>query len=132
MSDHVVKATQRGCENTEMSSWYLARLLDVYEEERRRGKTIDSTEVSFRIGSKLVALRDTPGHDNFVRNVVSALHKVDCVCLNVSMIEKEFVAAVANLSEKLELIVANGIKNVVVVANKMGSIEWCKETYKKT
>lgn len=37
VSDHEVEVIRKNCENTKMASWYLARLLDVYDEERRRG-----------------------------------------------------------------------------------------------
>lgn len=76
-------------------------------------------------------MRDTPGHDVFVKNVVPALHGVDSVCLVVSMIEREFRASIVGLREKLQLVRSKGIKNIVVVANKMDMVGWDRGVYKR-
>ena len=35
VTDHAVEIEKKSCEGTRMASWYLARLLDIYEEERK-------------------------------------------------------------------------------------------------
>ncbi|MBM0275419.1 elongation factor G [Micromonospora tarensis] len=60
---------------------------DSHELERRRGITIKSAVVSFRVNDVHVNLVDTPGHSDFVAEVERALRMLDAAVLVISAVE---------------------------------------------
>lgn len=108
-----------------------ARILDINQEELERGKTHEHMNVEFIHNGHQYELVDTPGHQIFIREMISGLAGVGIACLVVSMMEGEFESAFdrGNLKEHLIIARVSGVKKVVILANKMDLIDWDLKIY---
>lgn len=111
-----------------MMSWKYARLLDICEEERERGKTHEFTEVKMTCNNKEYTFIDTPGHEIFVRSMLEGLLMgkmtcdVACYVIDVTNFDSAFDRG--NVKEQLTLTRATGITNLIVLFNRMDVVEW--------
>jgi small GTP-binding protein len=111
-----------------------SRVFDIYEEEMVKGKTHEFDFVDFVYGDKSYRLIDTPGHQKFIRSMIEGLsNDVDIAMLLVSMKDNEFSSGFENgsVKEHLTLARAIGIKNLIIVCNKMDLIDWNEDAYTK-
>ncbi|MAR79087.1 MAG: adenylyl-sulfate kinase, partial [Rhodospirillaceae bacterium] len=102
-----------------------AFLLDAFQAERNQGITIDTTKVFFKSKKRNYTIIDCPGHKEFLKNMITGASSADLGILVIDSLEgiKEQSKKHAYL---LRLI---GIKNVIVLINKMDKIKDCKEVF---
>jgi bifunctional enzyme CysN/CysC len=95
-------------------------LLDALQTERDQGITIDTTQISFRTGSRDVVLIDAPGHAEFLRNMITGASQADGAVLIIDALE-----GVRDQTRRhgylLHLL---GIRQVAVVVNKMDRVDF--------
>jgi bifunctional enzyme CysN/CysC len=95
-------------------------LLDALQTERDQGITIDTTQIRFRTGSRDIVLIDAPGHAEFLRNMITGASQADGAVLIIDALE-----GVRDQTRRhgylLHLL---GIKQVVVVVNKMDRVDF--------
>jgi len=65
----------------------LAFIVDQLKEEREQNKTIDTTQVFFKIKDKNFVLIDTPGHVELLKNMVTGVTQADIALLVVDIKE---------------------------------------------
>lgn len=131
-----------------MEKWKFAYILDVLDEERARGKTHDYVITEFdtnidRMVEKNVNIPewlkqppycnrkinfiDTPGHKHFVMHMLEGSCDADVAVLLCSLKPGEFEAGMSGQTlEHLYILRGLGIKQLVVVFNKMDIIGWDK------
>lgn len=51
-------------------SWWLAYAMDINEEEKAKGKTVEVGRATFDISTKRITIFDAPGHKNYVPNMI--------------------------------------------------------------
>ena len=51
-------------------SWWLAYVMDINEEEKAKGKTVEVGRASFDLPKKRITIFDAPGHKNYVPNMI--------------------------------------------------------------
>ena len=84
-------------------------------EEKKRGLSIELGYAKYQIDKNLYAsIIDTPGHENFIRNMISGAHAVDQVILVVAANE----GIMPQTKEHLEIIKLLSITNVIFVISK--------------
>ena len=103
----------------------FAYLLDHLEEERKQGITIDTTQVFFKTDKRRYVIIDAPGHVEFVKNMITGASQAEAAVLIVDANEgvKE---QTKRHSYMLSLL---GLKQVVVVLNKMDLVEFSEERF---
>jgi translation elongation factor EF-4 len=116
---------RRKAETNKMKGCEYAYLLDVYEEEQARGKTVDYSLVPFEYKDCKYVLVDCPGHQIYVRNLIAGLNITNPTetigCLIVSLAEGEYEAGMGGgqTREDVLLLRAVGILDLIVVLNKV-------------
>jgi sulfate adenylyltransferase large subunit len=98
----------------------LALLTDGLRAEREQGITIDVAYRYFQTPTRKVVLADTPGHEQYTRNMVTGASTAD-----VALILVDARKGVVEQSRRHALIASLlRIPHVVVCVNKMDLVEW--------
>ena len=85
-------------------------------EEKKRGLSIELGYAKYQVDKNLYAsIIDTPGHENFIRNMISGAHAVDQVILVIAANE----GIMPQTIEHLDIIKLLSIKNVIFVISKI-------------
>lgn len=105
----------------------FAYLLDHLQEEREQGITIDTTQIFFETEIKEFQIIDAPGHVELVKNMITGASQASFGILIVDVTEGVMQQTIRH-SYILSLL---GIKNVVVVINKMDLVGYLQNSYLK-
>lgn len=66
--------------------------MDINEEERAKGKTVECGKASFSLEKRRFTLLDAPGHKNYVPNMIMGCSQADVAGLIISAKQGEFEA----------------------------------------
>ena len=97
----------------------LSVLVDGLAAEREQGITIDVAYRFFDIGERRFVLADTPGHEQYTRNMVTAASTADLAIVLVDA-RKGVLTQTRRHSRLLALL---GVRRVVLAVNKMDLVE---------
>ena len=103
-------------------SWWLAYCMDVNEEERERGKTIEVGKATFETQKKRWTVFDAPGHKNYVPNMIMGASNADVAGLVISARINEFEAGFekgGQTQEHAMLAKSLGVSQLIIIINKM-------------
>lgn len=73
-------------------SWWLAYVMDVSDDEKSKGKTVEVGRAQFDTKSKKYTIFDAPGHKNYVPNMIMGAALADVGGLVISARKGEFEA----------------------------------------
>jgi peptide chain release factor subunit 3 len=115
-------------------SWWLAYVMDVNEEEKAKGKTVEVGRATFDTPKKRYTIFDAPGHKNYVPNMIMGAALADFGALVISAKRGEFESGFdldGQTREHVQLAKSLGIHKLVVVVNKMDepSVKWSKDRF---
>lgn len=103
----------------------FAYLLDHLEEERQQNITIETTQIFFKTDKRQYVIIDTPGHVEFVKNMITGASQSEASILIIDAHEgiREQTKRHAFILSLLQL------KQVIVVLNKMDLVSYKQENF---
>ena len=117
-----VDSAKVGTQGTDLD---FALLLDGLTAEREQGITIDVAYRFFSTEKRKFIVADTPGHEQYTRNMVTGASTADVAVLMIDA-RKGVLTQTRRHSYLVSLL---GIRKVVVAINKMDLIEYSEDTY---
>ena len=123
-SDDKIKLIKNFCRKNSRIFEY-AFLIDALKKEQAQGITIDSARVFFRNESKRYLFFDSPGHINFLKNMVTGASRADAAFIVIDASE----GIRENSRRHGFLLSMLGIKKVIIVVNKMDLVEYDKNVF---
>ena len=134
VDDRAIDKYKREAKVKNRESWFMAYIMDTYEEERDKGKTVDIGKASFSTPHRRFTLLDAPGHAGYIPNLLLGACQADVAGLVISAKKGEFESGFdkqGSTREHTLLLKALGVNNLIVIINKMDedSVKWSKERY---
>jgi len=136
IDQRTIKKYEQEAKEKNRETWWLAYVMDVTEEERQRGKTVEVGRATFVTPTKRYTIFDAPGHAGYVPNMIMGAAMADIGGLVISAKKGEFESGFDRGGQTLEhmlLAKSLGIQKLVVIINKMDemSVKWSKERYEE-
>ena len=105
----------------------FALLLDGLAAEREQGITIDVAYRFFSTDTRKYIVADTPGHEQYTRNMVTGASTADCALILLDA-RKGVLTQTRRHSYLVHLL---GIRHVAVAVNKMDLVEYSEERFRE-
>ena len=105
----------------------LALLVDGLQSEREQGITIDVAYRFFATEKKKYIIADTPGHEQYTRNMVTGASTADVAIILIDA-RKGILTQTRRHSFIVSLL---GIKHIVVAINKMDLVDYSQEVFEQ-
>ena len=100
-------------------------LLDGLDEEREQGITIDISYRYFNTRKRSFVVLDAPGHEEYTRNMAVGASQADLAILLLDVTKGILIQT----KRHLKICMMMGIKDYIVVINKMDLINYNKEIF---
>jgi len=123
---------ERECNELGKPSHKYAWVLDNLKAERERGITIDITLWKFQSKKYDFTVIDTPGHRDFIKNMITGTSQADIAVMVVDAVNFEAgISREGQTREHALLAYTLGVKQMVVVINKMddASVNYSEKRY---
>lgn len=105
----------------------LAHLSDHLKEERDRNITIETTQVFFKTRKRPYCLIDTPGHLEFIRNMLTGASQAEAALLLVD-INEGLAQQTYRHAYLLKLL---ALPNIILLVNKMDLVNYSQTSFEK-
>ncbi len=110
---------QRICKD-QHKPFEFAFLLDALEEEQLQGITIDTTQIRFKTPKRPFLIIDTPGHKEFLKNMVTGAANASLALVLIDALE-----GIQEQSKRHSYLLSFlGIQHIMVLVNKMDLIQY--------
>lgn len=119
--------------NQGKGSFAFAWALDESAEERERGITMTVGVAFFTSRKYHIVLLDSPGHRDFVPNMISGATQADAAIMVIDASMGSFEAGIDAIGgqtrEHAQLVRSFGVDQIIIVVNKMDVVEYSEERF---
>ncbi|KAL4788338.1 P-loop containing nucleoside triphosphate hydrolase protein [Aspergillus varians] len=135
---------RRDAKEAGRETWYLSWALDLTNEERAKGKTVEVGRAHFKVDvptadgvvERQFSILDAPGHKSYVHHMIGGASQADVGVLVISARKGEYETGFEKGGQTREhaLLARNtGVRKLVVAVNKMDDItvEWSKARFEE-
>jgi len=134
VDQRTIKKYEQEAKEKKRDTWWLAYVMDVNDDERQKGKTVEVGRATFVTETKRYTIFDAPGHSNYVPNMIMGAAMADIGAIVISAKKGEFESGFERGGQTLEhLLLAKslGIQKLIVIINKMDeeSVRWNKDRF---
>jgi len=92
VDERTIQQYKREAVDKGRDSWWLAYVMDINEEEKAKGKTVEVGRATLTTPHIWYTIFDAPGHKNYVPNMIQGAACADFACLVISARKGEFEA----------------------------------------
>ena len=124
--EHVIEQHREEAEEKGKGGFEFAYVMDNLAEERERGVTIDIAHQEFETDTYNYTIVDTPGHRDFVKNMITGASQADNAVLVVAADD----GVQPQTQEHVFLARTLGIEELIVAVNKMDLVDYQESTYR--
>lgn len=130
VDQRTVDKYRKEAEKEGKSSFALAWVLDTRTEERNRGVTIDIATKNFETDSTLFTIVDSPGHKDYVPNMIAGASQADFAVLVVDAATGAFEAGLKGQTREHALLLRSmGVFRLIVAVNKLDTSQWNQDRF---
>ncbi|WP_247729582.1 translation elongation factor EF-1 subunit alpha [Halovivax limisalsi] len=123
--EHVIEQHRETAEEKGKGGFEFAYVMDNLAEERERGVTIDIAHQEFDTDKYYFTIVDTPGHRDFVKNMITGASQADHAVLVVAADD----GVAPQTQEHVFLSRTLGIEKLIIAVNKMDVVDYSEDTY---
>ncbi|AKH96842.1 translation elongation factor EF-1 subunit alpha [Halanaeroarchaeum sulfurireducens] len=123
--EHVIEQYREEAEEKGKGGFEFAYVMDNLAEERERGVTIDIAHQEFETDTYYFTIVDTPGHRDFVKNMITGASQADNAVLVVAADD----GVQPQTREHVFLARTLGIEELIIGVNKMDLVDYEQNTY---
>jgi elongation factor 1-alpha len=125
--EHIIEQHKEEAEEKGKGGFEFAYVMDNLAEERERGVTIDIAHQEFDTDEYYFTIVDTPGHRDFVKNMITGASQADNAVLVVGADD----GVQPQTQEHVFLARTLGINELIVAVNKMDAVDYDENRYRE-
>lgn len=130
VDQRTIDKCRKEAEKEGKSSFALAWLLDTGADERSHGVTIDIATKNFKTDSTLFTIIDSPGHKDFIPQMIAGASQADFGVLVVDAAKGAFEAGLkGQTQEHVRLLRSMGVFRLIVAVNKLDTSQWNQDRF---
>lgn len=127
MDDNTLRKLKDKADELGKSGFEFAFVMDNLKEERSRGVTIDLAHKKFETDKRQFTIIDAPGHQDFVKNMITGASQADCAVVVVAATD----SVMAQTKEHIFLCKTLGVSQLLIAVNKMDAVDYDQAKFNK-